>query len=539
MWILRGRLFLSRVLPVEVFLRRKEHKMKSPSKWSSTTQRIIQISLTGALLAASGCAELTPNFQNQKEKEEQVTGIDIHSAFPAIRRIEFEQVNLVELIDPTMKAKERYPEAWADAERQKSFGLRYDLVLAAFREDNQTTEYAKRAHRDAVQDRILSVSTSRCNVFKSYLRRQQSSANFWLGSMTTVAGVLGAILPGARATQNLAGAAGLFSGIQAQYNSDFFSNTAAALIAKGIDTHQRGLYARLLEWRKGKGVSAYSMEAAIRDALYFDGTCSAVVGLQEANVSLEEQLNPGIPRAAQVIAAVRAMNEIASAPDFTELTRSGQLGRLIKVTQVGDGELAAGLSGDESNPAAAVQSRVSEAFMAVDALHSYVDQKSRGLVNAFQKAQASRKFSDPEPDLSVAKDAQDAFAQKMKEALKLKDEFGLNTCVASLKVPTEVLYDKLGKQALEVKGTDARMKADAAVDAAVVQLESALAAMEWHRAKARAYVDEMANPWEKSLTKVPLDKSSIEAITKLDVKAQDPPPSRCVKSTAVAAGVGQ
>lgn len=120
-----------------------------------------------------GCAQLLPDFGGLEEGSEQLSRVDKHSSYPAIRRSVFEQINLIELVDPHREAENLYPLAWAiamgrmDTDRDSSFGLRYDLALAAFRERPDQAQNHKQTHRDAVQDRILSVSTSRCNVFKT------------------------------------------------------------------------------------------------------------------------------------------------------------------------------------------------------------------------------------------------------------------------------------------------------------------------------------------------------------------------------------
>ena len=144
--------------------------------------------LAGSLATLAGCAQLTPDAGHQREAAEQVSRVDRHSSFPAIRRLYFEQANLVEMIDPRGQAKGQYQTAWADADAlhrsdpERSWGIRYDLVLNWFRESRAVGDHAKQEHRNSVQDKMLAVSTSRCNVFKTFLRRQQSDVNFALGT---------------------------------------------------------------------------------------------------------------------------------------------------------------------------------------------------------------------------------------------------------------------------------------------------------------------------------------------------------------------
>ena len=188
-----------------------------------------------------GCTTIGSQLADP-ERTEQVTGIDKHSSYPAVRRSYFEKINLIELVDPETRAAAAFKTAWDAAERDadavNAFGAKYDLVLAWFRQRTDISDDQKRRLRNGIQERMLSVSMSRCNVFKTFLRRDQANQNFLLGSLTTASGVLGAILQGANASRNLAGAAGLFSGIRSEYNQAYYSNLAAHVIVKGIEARQ-------------------------------------------------------------------------------------------------------------------------------------------------------------------------------------------------------------------------------------------------------------------------------------------------------------
>ena len=293
------------------------------------------LALLAGMLILPGCAQLMPDLQNQAEASEQITGVDRHSSYPAVRRIYFEQVNLVELIDPQARAKALYRDSWQATDPtakndDRRWGVRYDLALAWFRSTQEITKADKKLQRNSVQDKMLSVSASRCNVFKTFLRRQQSDVSFLLGTATTAAGVLGAVLPGATASRNLAGMAGLFSGTQAEYNSSYYSNLAAHVIVQGIELRQARMQKELVQARQGLSIDAYSMEAAINDAIVMDGTCSTVVGLLEAADSIKEASNPGLARATEVMVGVKLMNEIANSDKLSDLAESGKLGRMLK-----------------------------------------------------------------------------------------------------------------------------------------------------------------------------------------------------------------
>lgn len=56
-----------------------------------------------------------------------------------------------------------------------------------------------------------------------------------LGSFTTAAGVLGALLTGVDASRVLAGTAGILSGVQAEYNSNFLTILPRTLLLKVLN----------------------------------------------------------------------------------------------------------------------------------------------------------------------------------------------------------------------------------------------------------------------------------------------------------------
>lgn len=266
-------------------------------------------------LLLSGCASLME--YNNPERLEQLTGIDKHSTYPAVQRNTFEKVNFIELVDPGNLAPARFKDRWelidkdTDAGIEAKLSAKYDLALAHFRLRDDITQDEKRRLRNSIQERILSVSVSRCNVFKTYLRRKQADKNFFLGSATTVAAVLGSVLPGADAARYLAGTAGLFSGIRAEYNQAYFASLAAHVIAKGIETRQELVYRRIQTEGQKKDMDAYPLEAAIKDAVYFDGLCSVVVGLDQASASVDATTEPGMEAATRTVLRARLLKEVA------------------------------------------------------------------------------------------------------------------------------------------------------------------------------------------------------------------------------------
>ncbi len=448
--------------------------------------------LAGPLMLA-GCAQLRPDWENQKEASEQITGVDRHSTFPAVRRTAFEQVNLVEMIDPLGRTKAHSdasgkPTDAADKADPRNYGVRYDLALAWFRSTQEITKQDKQLQRNSVQDKMLAVSVSRCNVFKTFLRRQQSDVNFLLGSATTAAGVLGAVLPGATASRNLAGMAGLFSGTQAEYNSAYYSNLAAHVIVQGIELRQARLQKELVQSRRDLTIDAYSMEAAINDAIVMDGTCSTVVGLLEAADAIKESNNPGLARAAEVMAGVRVMNEIANAEKVSELAESGKLARMLRQSSIVSSPLVVASSRPNSGSASAQQV---DLVLASQAQQRLAAERAAVLARAvvlYRQAQAKLAKAD-QAATDLAPTVSELLATAIDAAAK---PLPVADCTAAVVRPgTELAEAQFGAQ-LAPKDEAARIKA-------ALKLQTALANANAAGQRVQALVDWLSAEPDKAL----------------------------------------
>lgn len=270
-------------------------------------------------IALPGCSTLIDEGRDP-ERSEQVRGIDKHSSYPAVRRDYFEKINLIELVDPGERASVKFKKVWDLNSKEVSdndlsvnqLAAKYDLVLSWFRQTDEVSDEDKKRRRNGIQERILSVSTSRCNVFKTYLRRDQADKNFLLGSLTTASAMLGAIMQGANASRNLSGTAGIFSGIRSEYNQAYYASLAAHVIVKGIETRQEIAYRQIQDGGQSKSIDDYPLEAAIKDALYFDGLCSVVAGLDQAAASVDATLEPGLDAATRTLLRARLMEEASN-----------------------------------------------------------------------------------------------------------------------------------------------------------------------------------------------------------------------------------
>jgi hypothetical protein len=172
-----------------------------------------------------------------------------------------------------------------------------EVALAKFNSNPRDSE----SRRNSVQAALLAASDQRCSTYIKYLQRQASNGNFFLGSLATLAGGVGAIVTGADTARALAGVAGIFSGVRAEYNQDYFANLSVHVIWHGIDVHRREIYQQIQRDGQTKSIRDYPVEAAIKDALYYHGECSLVAGLDQASSSIKTVEDPGLEHLTKAI----------------------------------------------------------------------------------------------------------------------------------------------------------------------------------------------------------------------------------------------
>lgn len=314
--------------------------------------------LLGILTAVlQGCSAFATRNDDDPEASEQTTKVDIHAPFPVVYRTGIEQIKLIELLA-------------GETEGQRIMGLRrqspphdylpwstkYDLAFAAFYNRLPGNVEAQKIERNRIQERILGASDQRCRMFTVNLQRDQSRTNFWFGALATVSGALGAVANGVQAAKNLAATSGVLSGLRAEYNQAFYANLLFSVISKGIHERRNEAYRQIQQEGQSKPIAAYPVEAAVKDAIVYDGLCNTAVGLQQAQDSIRLAQDPGIDTLNRLIIKANKTHEIVEKKltDLSELEKAGMDPRAGSLTPK-DGRLEFGSYLRTGDPGEAVQ----------------------------------------------------------------------------------------------------------------------------------------------------------------------------------------
>jgi hypothetical protein len=168
-------------------------------------------------------------------------------------------------------------DATADAE----FNRRLDGALKVFYASGNADGLKLRRNR--IQDRLVLASDNACEAFKVILKRKQSNANFKFGAASVLFGAGGAISTVASTASTLAALAGASAGLRAEYNRDYFADSAAHLITRGVTKRRSEILKVMRETGHQLDTDKYSLESALADVVTYHGACSLVGGLEYAD----------------------------------------------------------------------------------------------------------------------------------------------------------------------------------------------------------------------------------------------------------------
>jgi hypothetical protein len=261
-------------------------------------------------LIISGCGKFNVDPEGSFFGGGRVTAASVNQLFPGDR---FEKIDLIDLIDPNGLRKnlpdhsDLKDQSLARSKRDTADQDRRELARAYAAFENYPN---KTTRRNRIQDRIMSASEQRCNLYKTYIKRVDTYQNSILGSLTTILGGAGAIVTSTTAARVLAGSAGIGSGIRAELNQAFFSSIATSVIVPAIDLRRVKIRSQIDNSRNKKSTRSYTLEASILDALRYHGACSIDSGLDEAGISVKNAINPGLDTFAYTMAQLNQAQEI-------------------------------------------------------------------------------------------------------------------------------------------------------------------------------------------------------------------------------------
>lgn len=254
----------------------------------STKRLLPAICLAVASVVLSGCSAI-PAKSNNKWSEFS-NKVDAHGALPVMHH-EFDLLPFVEMLEGVENS--------ATCIQRKSNGefepISYQCATKKFYDRTRPLpEPSQRLERNRIQEHILAISEDRCNAYKRYLRYDQSMSNFWLGFGSTLAGGFGALSNSLSAAKTFSAFGGVLSGINAEYNQAFYGNLFYSVITKAIDEQRRDAYRQIQTYGQSRSLSDYPLEAAIKDAILYDGTCSAVSAMEYAEKAVQLVNDPGM-----------------------------------------------------------------------------------------------------------------------------------------------------------------------------------------------------------------------------------------------------
>ena len=280
----------------------------------SIVPRILGICIL--LFAIAGCSKLGPEFGLWGSGRVNPSGVN------QLFDKEFEEIDLINLLDPKGKAKEGITwEYLSDQEKlNRAFDAFYHEVYAA----------DGRRRRNQVQERILAASDNRCNLYKAYMKNLHTRVNFLMGATTTILGGAGAIVGGA-AARTYAGAAGVVSGVRSEFDQAYYSRKTFGLVATGIDKRREELHNKMKKNRK-YDIADYTVEEAVSDAILYHGACSMDSGLDEAAKAMQIDYNFGIKHMAGTIEHVKKVAEFAK--EIEAIEKRAEAAATIKIENI-------------------------------------------------------------------------------------------------------------------------------------------------------------------------------------------------------------
>ena len=170
--------------------------------------------------------------------------------------------------------------------------------------------------RNDVTGRLLAASDQACEKFTQRLNSFQSGTNFFTGSLATALAGAGAIFTPAGTARAFAGAAGIASGVRAEFNGDLFYQQLVPTLRKAIETARTTARKPIIDGFTSK-LDVYPMSVAFSDVIRYNGACSLVAAEATMAASLTLANHPGMAEFNQSQVLANTGRFLLAHPEYT------------------------------------------------------------------------------------------------------------------------------------------------------------------------------------------------------------------------------
>lgn len=261
------------------------------------------------------------------------------------------------------------------------------------------------------------------------------------------------------------------------------------------------------------------MEAAVRDALIFDGSCSTVTGLQAASDSIKEQSTPSFSRAIEMMTAVKAANSINSSENLVELSDNGNLTKLLKLTSPKSSPLVASMT-KKADVTPSIEDKITNALsFNVKKTELIANEEKKVLaifdnaLKALPKADQAKVVVTPDDVKSAYKKVKEIIGDTDKGAANSTLSATLNKCINALDAPV-TQYGNIKTTLIKtLPDTPERLAAEKQLAITKIDVEAILLKAETVFSEIQSIVQTPANKWADTLKNKELTKSELDKLT--------------------------
>ena len=164
--------------------------------------------------------------------------------------------------------EDRFPESQKEDENGEASQPAYLVAL------KDKTERS----RNRLMDYLVKRSNIICEAHKASILSNAATANFSLGSVTSVLTGLGAIFTPVSTVRALSGSAAIVNATRSEFNNVFYQNLLSTAIVKSIEEKRTEKYSELAS-RRSEKKDTYSVDEMLSDVIQYHELCSFFTGL--------------------------------------------------------------------------------------------------------------------------------------------------------------------------------------------------------------------------------------------------------------------